>query len=207
MFGRSFLAVTLALSFTPCALCQALNAQHASDEKPTNLKLLLQPEDIRDGMPQAFTFVLLNITDHNLLVPAHPSVDCGDSYDGSFWLEIHFTPWPFTPLTLGPPVGSSGCSSSRYQWPPVLDRVKEWKTIGPGESFRITAPKDKFHFDGKLGNYELWARYIPPYVSPSDETILRHAGIDFPVAANRRVDLPQGQMTSDHIMFVTAQKP
>jgi hypothetical protein len=207
MSGRSFLAVTLALSLTPCALSQALNPQHASDDKPANIKLILQPEDVRDGMPQAFTFVLLNITDHNLLVPAHPSVDCGDNYDGSFWLEIRFTPWPFTPLTSEPRGGGWGCAGSVYQWPPVIERVKQWKTIAPGESFRITAPKDKLHLDGKLGKYELWARYIPPSVSPGDETILRHAGIDFPIAANRRVDLPQGQITSDHMTFVMAPKP
>jgi hypothetical protein len=201
------LAITLSLSLTPYALSLALNPPHASDDKPTNLKLVLQPEDLRDGAPQAFTFVLLNITDHNLLVPAHPSVNCGDNYDGSFWLEIHFTPWPFTTLSPGPPGMGWGCGVSNAHWPPALDRVKEWKTIGPGESFRITAPNDKLHLDGKFGTYELWARYVPPYVSPGDESILRHAGIDFPIAANRRVDLPQGQMTSDHIMFVMAPKP
>jgi hypothetical protein len=198
MFGRSFLAFTLALSLTPCALSQALNPQPASDDKPANLKLVLQPDDFRDDMPQAFTFVLLNITDHDLLVPVHPSLDCFDNYDGSFWLVIKFTP-----VTPEPPGMGWGCGGSKYQWPPVLDRVKEWKTIRPGESFRITAPKDKLHLDGsKPGTYEFWARYVPPAISPDDETILRHAGFDFPVGANRRVDLPQGELTSAHITFV-----
>jgi hypothetical protein len=197
MFGRSFLAVTLALSLNPYALGQALNPPPAKDEKPANIKLILQPEDVREGIPQSFTFVLLNITDHNLLVPAHPSIDSFDSYDGSFWLEIRFTP-----LTPQPPGMGWGSGGSKAQWPPVLERVKEWKTIGPGESFRITAAKDTLHLDGgKPGTYDLWARYVPPAMLPGDETTLLGAGVGFPISGNRRIDLPQGEIFSSHFTF------
>jgi hypothetical protein len=205
MFGRSFLAFTLAFGSISCVSGQLVNPQPkpplAADYKPINLKLILRPDDVRDGIPQGFTFVLLNISDHEVRVPARASVNCGNSYDGSFWLEVLFT--PFQSSTPPPPQGGWGCSGSRYNWPPILDRVKEWKTLRPGESFSISASKEALHLDGKPGKYEFWGTYVTPGLSPDNENMLQNAGIDFPRGSKITAEYPRGGITSAHITLVS----
>lgn len=56
------------------------------------LELRMRAEKLQNGLPQAFTFDLVNRSEHDLRVAA-PSVECGDNYDGSIWLR-----WQFVPL-------------------------------------------------------------------------------------------------------------
>ena len=40
-----------------------------------NLKMRLEPQDVGGGLPGAFIFELINVSDHNVRVPA-PTIDC-----------------------------------------------------------------------------------------------------------------------------------
>jgi hypothetical protein len=74
-----------------------------------------------------------------------------------------------------------GCGTGRSDWPPILDRIKEWKTLHPGESLSIDATQEDLLVDVRAaGRYEFRARYEPPEISANDQDILRKAGIDFP---------------------------
>ena len=59
------LTIVGALLLTPCLLAQG------DAQKPLpNLELRILPGERVNGVPQAFTFELINITDHNVWVPA-----------------------------------------------------------------------------------------------------------------------------------------
>ena len=183
---RRALAIAMALGLAVSAHGQmppALAAVHPA--KSDNLELRLVPGEMQAGVPQAFTFVLVNISDHDVRVPSTPSFDCFDNYDGTLWLRLKFTP-----LIPGPLGHIFGCGGTRVNWPPVMDRVKKWKVLHAGESFSISANKD---FDDKqAGTYEFWVNYRPPALLDGDEATLRKAGIDY----------PHEELSSAHVVFV-----
>jgi len=179
------LTITLALGSATWAYAQATGTQPAVKDKSDNLELSLEPKDIQGGVPQTFTFVLVNTSDHDVRIPATPVVNCHSQYSGSIWL-VH----TFTPLTPGSPGPGGGCAASKYNWPPLMDRVKEWKVLRAGESLRIAGAKN---FDDKeAGTYKFWAEYEPPYISSDDQATLRQAGIDF----------PHDELATAHITYV-----
>jgi len=188
MVWRGSLAITLALGSATWASTQLFNARPAVKDKSDNLQLRLEPIDIQMGVPQAFTFVLVNISDHDVRIPSAPSLDCGDNYNGSLWLILKFTS-----LVHGPSGISRGCSSSGGHWPLLMDRVKGWKVLHSGESLAIEATKDQLQFEDKeAGTYEFWVVYQPPPLSVEEQAQLHQAGIDF----------PHDELTSTHIAFV-----
>ena len=143
------LAIALALGSATWAYAQATGTQPAVKDKSDNLELRLEPKDIQKGMPQGFTFALVNISDHDVLIPATPVVNCHSQYSGSIWL-VH----TFTPLTPGPLGSGGGCAASKYNWPPLMDRVNSpW--CKSGFVFRIVLeyPQGSFvscvHGDGE----------------------------------------------------------
>src|ERR1700679_3448998 len=77
-----------------------------------NLKLRLVPRERVNGVPDGFTFKLVNISNHNLRVP-QPIVDCAGDYTGYIWLGIVFTP----PHAPGSELGY-GCGADKVDWPP-----------------------------------------------------------------------------------------
>lgn len=153
----------------------------------SNLELLLQPESIVNGMPQAFTFSLVNTSDHDVLVPA-PSIDCEDAYDGVIWLQLEFRP----SNPQAEPGPGSACASDRFGRPPILKRVREWKTLHAGQTLSWNVPRQRLNYEDKdAGIYEFWAEYDPPAIGASDRETLQRTGID----------VPHGKLTSSHIAF------
>ena len=137
-------------------------------------------------MPQAFRFELVNTTDHDVWIP-QPAVQCENSFDGSIHLSLDFRP-----LEPGPPGEGHGCAGDRMNWPPILERVKDWKTLRSGEKLTLTADRTRLFYDSQqAGTYEFWATYSPPSINRSDQAILRQAGIDF----------PHDKLTSSHLVF------
>ena len=67
-------------------------SQPRAEEQP-GLELRLQPEDVQAGVPEAFTFVLVNRSNHDVRVPM-PSIECDDPpFDGSIFLNgnnVHY---------------------------------------------------------------------------------------------------------------------
>jgi hypothetical protein len=151
-----------------------------------NLKLRLVPREPVNGVPDGFTFKLVNISNHNLRVP-QPIVDCAGDYTGYIWLRIVFTP----PHAPGSELGY-GCGADKVDWPPILKRAQEWKLLRPGDAVSQTVTRAQLHYEGQQpGTYEFWAEYHPPAVEPDDQKRLRKKGIDF----------PHTQLTSSHLTF------
>src|SRR5271157_3503646 len=86
-----------------------------------DLELRLVPGDLVDGVPETFTFVLVNISGHDIRMP-QPSQCTGGN--GTVRLYLDFTP-------LRPPVtgGGGGCGGGSSHPPEILEQAKSWKTL------------------------------------------------------------------------------
>ena len=151
-----------------------------------NIELRLQPDAIEHGVPQAFTFSLLNTSDHDVRVPG-PAIQCDDSYGGAIWLRLKFT--PDAPAKPGM---ARGCAGDTFGHTPILDRIQKWSLLRPGQYLIFNIPRERLYYDDQdPGIYEFWAEYVPPSIELADREILQKAGIDF----------PQAKLTSPHIAF------
>jgi len=165
------------VSWIPVALGVAIVclAQSAVAQSQGALELRLQPGELRHGVPQAFTFILVNSGGHDVRVPP-PAVECDDLLNGAIRLEL-----TFLPLKPGPWGKGTGCSLGHAGAPAVLDRAKDWKLLHPGESLSFPATKKKLLYETRrAGTYEFRAEYFPPDLTAADKQALRDAGIDFP---------------------------
>lgn len=171
MFKRTVLGIALSISGVTAAF-----AQGSPDVTPANLELRLHAEDIQDGIPQAFTFVLVNKSDHSIRIPT-PAIECEDPVnDGSLWLKVNFRPSRPDENGIG-----YGCTNDRTDKRTILDRVKTWKNLRPGESIVLNVARERLHYACKEpGTYEFLLHYFPPAMTPSDRKVLSQAGIDFP---------------------------
>jgi len=183
MFARTVLGVALSISAVTAAF-----TQDNPETKRDNLELRLEAEEIQGGIPQAFVFLLVNKSDHDIRVPT-PAVECEDPvYDGSFWLKVNFRPSRTDENGSG-----HGCANDRTDKRSILDRVKTWKNLRPGESIVLKVARKRFHYDFKEpGTYEFSASYFPPAMTPSDRKVLSQTGIDF----------PHSQLTTTRVIFV-----
>ncbi len=135
------------------------------------LSLQAVPGPLSNGIPQRFTFLLKNESNHPIVLP-RPILDCGGSYTGEIWLRYHFT--PRDPASRG--VGF-GCAADKYQWPSILDRVKEWKALQAGELLTVEGDAQTLHLQElQAGDYDLWVEYIPPFVPDDDLRTLTRFG-------------------------------
>lgn len=151
-----------------------------------NLELRLVAGELGNGVPQAFTFELVNISDHDVRVP-QPSVDCGSDFYGSIWLLLVFRPPHMADEWAG-----FGCADDRFDGDPILKRVQKWQLLHPGEVAKQTIGRDHLHYEGKdPGKYDFWADYRPPAIEQDDQKALRDAGIDF----------PREPLSSQHIIY------
>lgn len=167
-----------------------MGAQMTGQQKTGNLDFRLRPEAVEGGVPQAFSFLLVNTTDHDVRVPM-PTVECEDSFSGAIYFRVNFKP-----LKPEPPGEGRGCAFDNELWPPILDRIKEWKLLHSGEALTLNADQEHLSYDGsKPGTYEFWAVYAPPNIDPSDQKKLRESGIDF----------PRERLVTQHLTFSRAQ--
>jgi hypothetical protein len=141
------------------------------------------------GLPQTFTFLLVNVSDHDVRVPVVPIVDCMSELYGEIELR-----WGL----IGP-FGQSisrGCAVNALHGHTIQDRVQAWSILHAGESMSCRAGKERgLYNNAAAGVYEFWGHYDPPEISPSDQAWLRQAGIDYPHDA----------LDSAHIKFVKRQ--
>ncbi len=177
MLKRTVLGIALSISAVTAAFAQG-----------SNLELRLHAEDIQDGIPQTFTFSLVNKSDHDIRVPT-PAIECEDPVDdGSLSLKVNFR--PSRPGEAG--VGY-GCANDRTDKRTILDRVKTWKNLRPGESIVLKVARERLHYACKEpGTSEFLAYYFPPAMTPSDRKVLSLSGIDF----------PHSQLTTARVTFV-----
>jgi hypothetical protein len=186
--STSFAASGLILA---AALLTSVGAQIQDRQETGNLEFLLEPEAVEHGMPQAFNFVLVNKTNHDVSVPL-PTVDCQDSFDGTVWLRVDFTP-----LEPGPPGEGRGCVLDNFSPPTVImDRIQAWRVLHSGDTLKLTADHTRlFYDDQQPGRYEFWATYTPPLITPRDQRLLQESGKDFPHA----------RLRTRHVIFVKEQ--
>jgi hypothetical protein len=143
--------------------------------KDNGLELRLQAEDLDKGVPDAFTFTLLNASDHDIRLP-QPAIECEDPlWDGHFSLKVNFKPLP------GGKGSGRACTNDRIGSRPIMERVKDWKTLDRGESIAVRVSKKRLFFqNAEAGTYEFRAFYNPPVMTQSDRELLRQLGIIFP---------------------------
>jgi hypothetical protein len=185
-----------------------------------NLEFRILPEAVAQGMPQAFSFLLENRTDHDVRIPA-PTFKCGDAFNGSISLNVRFTP----KVPGSAPSGGSGCVGDRMNWPSITERILEWQVVPAGYALVLkidpknivwkiassvdisssnAAPehtiqpglRSYWYDDSQPGIYEFWATYSPPSISRSDQTKLQELGIDFPCVVRG------ASQSTDHVAFV-----
>ena len=167
MQWRVALFISLALPWT----CGAQDATASARD----LELKLEPGQLVDGVPTAFTFKIINVSSHDVRVP-QPVVECGGYFTGFIWLKLIFK--PFDPNKQ--PQTGFGCAADVWGWPPILKRAQTWQLLHPGQSLDQTLPQDELHYESREpGNYEFWAEYTPPSVAPEDRTTLEKAGIHY----------------------------
>jgi hypothetical protein len=184
MFTRTVLGIALIIS----AAVIAAIAQDNPETKRDNLELRLEAEDIQGGIPQAFVFLLVNKSDHDIRVPT-PAIECEDpAYDGTFWLKVNFK--PSRPDENG---SGYGCANDRTDKRSILDRVKTWKNLRPGESIVLKVARERLGYSCKEpGTYEFSASYFPPAMTPNDRKVLSQTGIDS----------PHSKLTTTRVTFV-----
>lgn len=173
-------AFTLALLMTPALL----SAQTSPSHPPPNLELRLLPGKLVDGFPTSFTFIITNISHHDVRMPK-PS-NCANLTAGTVNLMVTETPSNHSDM-------GGACVHSDDPPPPLCDQVKSWPVLRPGHSLRVTfSLQQLFLYDHAPATYEFSAEYTPPVIPPDDQQALTAEGIDF----------PRSRLTSPHLIFV-----
>lgn len=148
------------------------------------LELRFRPDKIVGGMPQGFTFQLVNTGTRDVRLP-EPAIQCSSADNGTISLELEFIP-----LQAFSDGSGGGCGGGIYDGPPILERAKGWKLLHPGDVLTLTAPKQPFFYrDSEPGTYRFSARYTPPVFSPHDRQRLMAAGIIYPLITSRTAAL------------------
>ncbi len=160
-------------------------AQTSATTRRIILELRLESELNQDKTPQTLTVLIVNKGDHDVRLPV-PSIACDDIPYGT--VALHFR---FKPIMKSTNLLEGGCIND-YGYTPILDRLKGWKVLGPGESLSLMT---KHVLAQDAGAYEYWASYIFPGMPQADEDVLQNAGIDF----------PKSTLESSHLSFTRAR--
>lgn len=170
---RKALRIALLVGFCPPASLSA-----ASGLQP-ELRIVLEPESLVDGVPQAFTFVLTNIGDKDLRLP-QPNIDCSEpTSKGSIRLDESWQ----SDTGMGLAKGVDACDFGGAIGPRVslIETARAWKLLRVGESIYIKASSHSLHYDtSKNGIYRFSATYLPPALSDEAQRQLKSEGIVVP---------------------------
>ena len=171
--------------FLVCCSIDCGVAQTPVRPRPAPLELRLQQEVVQKDIPQGFTVVMLNTSNHDIRLPI-PSLECGDVPHGTVSLQL-----AFTPLKPGASASGSGGCVKDFGYQPISERLREWKLLAPGQSLTLATISDRA-LAKEAGSYDYWVIYFPPGMPDSDRTLLLKAGINF----------PQTELKSAHVRFV-----
>jgi len=108
-----------------------LQAQ-SSGIQQSSLELRVTPHQLINGVPDRFSFVFVNVGDHEVRVP--PMSPCmGGRYSGTLILDLEFQP-------SGPPTPGKGggCGGGISHMPGILEQAKSWRSLQPGESVEVS---------------------------------------------------------------------
>ena len=162
-----------------------VRAQHVGPDSAqsltskSTLQLRLVPGKLQNGLPEEFTFVFVNISDHELRMP-RPSQCSGGA--GTVLLRLQFK--PAKPLRV-PSGGGGGCVGSGHAIvtpAELLQWAKSWNRLKSGGSLAVSySRRDLFNFQEDDGSYEFWGEYVPPQLTTEHIELLRRADFDLPV--------------------------
>ncbi len=157
---------------------------------PGNLQLRIYPGETKADIPQSLIIELANISNHDVRLP-QPVMECSDIIYGSVQLRHFFVPLKPSVPEIGISCVNDYGRSNNYGPSSILDWVKTWKVLHPGEFLRMEKPIP-YEQTQRAGQYDFWASYSPPGMSNDDRKTLRDAGIDFPAE----------ELVSTHIKFI-----
>jgi hypothetical protein len=150
-----------------------LTAQ-SSRTKPSSVELRLAANEIVNGVPDAFSFVFVNLGDHEIRVP--PVSPCVGPYSGTLILRVEFS--PIQPQKSGK---GGGCGGAGSHMPGILEQAKSWGRLQPGESLTMSYKRSELNvFEQAPGAYDFWGEYQPPKLTAEEVRLLEQAGMDFP---------------------------
>jgi hypothetical protein len=161
-----------------------VSAHSHAQARDTKLELRIIAGDLERGLPKRFTFVFVNVSDHQLRMPS-PTQCFGSS--GTVLLRSILRP-----SRPGIPSGSAGGCGAGH---PVASRgvvewARSWKILDPGESLEVSYSRQAlFNLQEDAGAYEFWGEYLPPELSDEDVSLLDAAGFDFPKVSLRSASL------------------
>ena len=169
-----------------------LQAQ-SSRAQQSNVELHLTAHQLINGLPDTFSFIFVNVGDHDVRVP--PVSPCmGGRDSGTLILKLEFSPTGRPPTTGK----GGGCGGGGSDMPGSLEQAKTWRTLKPGESLIKTYKRSElFVYEQDPGAYDFWGEYRPPALTSEDITALERAGMDF----------PRQPLRSAHLRFHRAKRP
>jgi hypothetical protein len=145
-----------------------------SARKESDVELRLEPSHVINGVPDTFSFVFVNVGDHEIRIP--PVSPCVGRHSGTLRLKLDFLP-------VGPPADGAGggCGGGVSHPPPILEQAKSWRMLQPGKSLTVRYKRSElFVFEQHSGAYDFSGEYDPPRLTADESATLEHAGIDFP---------------------------
>jgi hypothetical protein len=150
----------------------ALSAQTGVARTPV-VELHIAPSELVNGVPDTITFVFVNAGDREVRIP--PVSPCLGRHSGTVTLRFEFS--PAGPQGAGK---GGGCAGWLDHPPGILEEVKSWKRLDPGESFTVSYKRVALSvFEQAPGAYEFWGEYHPPKLTAEEIGLLQHADIDF----------------------------
>ncbi len=147
------------------------------------LELKLSVEQLKAGVPQHFTFTLTNISDNEIRLP-DPDLGCEKSTRrGSFWLDESWISLSGERFKVGGVCDAGYYPSSSTT---LIDSVKKWRLLKPGESLIVMGDEHEFHYEmSRPGIYLFSGVYFPPYLSDEERASLRQEGIVIPTQTTK----------------------
>src|SRR5262249_52491364 len=121
------------------------------------------------------SFVFENMGDHEVRVP--PLSPCIGRFTGTLKLRLDFS--SAGPRGSGEEGGVCGGLSGSPP-PHILDQVKLWRILKPGQSLAVSYKRSELLVSEQApGGYDFWGEYEPPRLTAEDIAALEHAGIEF----------------------------
>jgi len=137
------------------------------------VELRIAPSELVNGVPDAISFVFVNAGDREVRIP--PVSPCLGRHSGTVVLRLEFS--PAGPQGAGK---GGGCGGSIDHPPGILEEVKSWKRLKPGESFAVSYKRVALsNFEQGPGAYEFWGEYHPPKLTAEEIGLLQRADIGF----------------------------
>jgi hypothetical protein len=142
---------------------------------PPDLQLAAKIVPSPNPLQTQVVVTLHNAADHTLNFP-QPGLFCRES-PGS--MSVISTFEPVDPASEQSKYGM-GCSACGHPSADILDQVKDWIALSPGQSIKVSRQLSNAMLLGEPGTYRISIVYSSPTFEEDDLAVLRNAGIVLP---------------------------